>query len=1048
MKEKLKSISISGFRIYEDPSDSTFDFTTDSGDTANFVVLYAPNGFGKTSLYDGLEWGITKSIQRFSRRDKENSILAKVQKSEIDSSDYNHLIRNRHVPDEIETFVEVLTTEGLERNELNFSRKAITDYKFVKYNTPPEKNPEFRKVLLSQEWISALITDIDGTVRFERFTSMPILKDFDIYYRNCLALITELNLEIDELKNEKGRLEKQVKKNETPEIIEGINNQINKVNILLKSDLKPLVFPLHKNQLVKIEEFISDKDLRLNHDLKNNKEIATFIQSHLYGSDITISLEKYYETNKERLKLDVNIKRNNFILESFSSLERLENSLTQEKSKLENHRKENIIVAYLIANFEDYRIYQKEIKAEDNHLESNNSEIIDAKNALEFNKSQKALKTKELEELNITNANLIKSISDVDMKEISYKEFLESMKQLKNEVQQLINGLADLDSKLKSAESFEKLVKINREKLSSRTQIVINEAFNESLQRLINDYNVNVSSLSDNAIALKSINARIIENKDLLEDLEKFTSQGLEIVQNEKSKSCPLCMHEYNSTEELLMKIRSNTLVSSIYQELVLRKSNLTNERDDFLKLMESIKSKIKLEFDEAAKKIQSDKKFIKAEKVDAEKQMKDLKLNLTNLESKKKEIDDLLNGSTFQIYKEKLESRLAEIETNKTEIKKLIQSYNAELKRINALVLNYEKNKSQFNSKKEKLEKSKLFIEFNEKVNFLYPNQQLSLEVLQQDSKDLASKTSNISVNIKSIETQIEELQKIISPHSLDSIKALLIRDKAERDKLNQSTMQYQGRLENLINLDDGDLDFHDAKEILTNKISNIEDQRTSSENIITQLRVLSALIENFDNLILSENSRLELEAIEVRLLPLEDKAYPYIKKEIDRVKDVLDHAIEDFFYEELINDIYNSIDPHPDFKEVRFKSSFQFDKPRLDILVSDNEGKEKIAPSLYFSQAQVNILSLSIFLANALHSEKYDCILLDDPVQSLDSINVLATIDLLRSLAITYNKQIILSTHDENFYALLKKKIPSSHFKSKFLKLQTFGKVVEDLN
>jgi DNA repair protein SbcC/Rad50 len=89
-------------------------------------------------------------------------------------------------------------------------------------------------------------------------------------------------------------------------------------------------------------------------------------------------------------------------------------------------------------------------------------------------------------------------------------------------------------------------------------------------------------------------------------------------------------------------------------------------------------------------------------------------------------------------------------------------------------------------------------------------------------------------------------------------------------------------------------------------------------------------------------------------------------------------------------------------------------------------------LIPNLYFSTAQINILSLSIFLASALNSEKYDCIFIDDPIQSMDSINVLSTIDLLRSIALSYDKQIILSTHDENFHNLLKKKMPPDLFKS----------------
>ncbi|TOK67837.1 exonuclease SbcC, partial [Vibrio parahaemolyticus] len=148
------------------------------------------------------------------------------------------------------------------------------------------------------------------------------------------------------------------------------------------------------------------------------------------------------------------------------------------------------------------------------------------------------------------------------------------------------------------------------------------------------------------------------------------------------------------------------------------------------------------------------------------------------------------------------------------------------------------------------------------------------------------------------------------------------------------------------------------------------------------------------------------------------------------------------------LINAIYKKIDPHPTFKKVEFKVSFETEKPSLNILVSDG-ADGMISPILYFSAAQTNILSLSVFLANALHAtdddgNPIDVILIDDPIQSMDSINVLSTIDLLRSICLQFDKQLIISTHDENFFGLLQRKIPTEIFGSKFLQLKKFGVVV----
>lgn len=149
----------------------------------------------------------------------------------------------------------------------------------------------------------------------------------------------------------------------------------------------------------------------------------------------------------------------------------------------------------------------------------------------------------------------------------------------------------------------------------------------------------------------------------------------------------------------------------------------------------------------------------------------------------------------------------------------------------------------------------------------------------------------------------------------------------------------------------------------------------------------------------------------------------------------------------------MYKRIDPHPDYKKVKFIPDFKDNKPKLNVCVyKEDESDKFIIPNLYFSQAQLNILSLCIFLAKALNAKddkgnSIDCIFVDDPIQSMDSINILSTIDLLRSIIANQQKQIILSTHDENFHNLLKKKIPSNLFKSKFMELETFGKVKVNL-
>ena len=179
-----------------------------------------------------------------------------------------------------------------------------------------------------------------------------------------------------------------------------------------------------------------------------------------------------------------------------------------------------------------------------------------------------------------------------------------------------------------------------------------------------------------------------------------------------------------------------------------------------------------------------------------------------------------------------------------------------------------------------------------------------------------------------------------------------------------------------------------------------------------------------------------------------LEETIAPILEQERKALAETITEQVESSFHGKLINRFYKKIDLNPDYKDIAIKCDFTAEKPRLNVLATEENEEYPIIPSVYFSAPQLNILSLCIFLAKALRvkddeGKPVDCIFIDDPIQSMDIINVLSTIDLLRSLLVKTGKQMIFSTHDENIHALLQRKIPSEKFKAKYIELETFGKV-----
>ena len=126
------------------------------------------------------------------------------------------------------------------------------------------------------------------------------------------------------------------------------------------------------------------------------------------------------------------------------------------------------------------------------------------------------------------------------------------------------------------------------------------------------------------------------------------------------------------------------------------------------------------------------------------------------------------------------------------------------------------------------------------------------------------------------------------------------------------------------------------------------------------------------------------------------------------------------------LIQNIWTRIDPHPAFRVVRLLSEVFKGKGQLSTVISDPiNDKTSASPGTVLSSSQVNALGVSVFLALNLGSPRppLPIAILDDPLQSLDDINLLGLVDLLRRTK--DSRQLLVSTHDSRFGDLLARKL-----------------------
>ena len=260
------------------------------------------------------------------------------------------------------------------------------------------------------------------------------------------------------------------------------------------------------------------------------------------------------------------------------------------------------------------------------------------------------------------------------------------------------------------------------------------------------------------------------------------------------------------------------------------------------------------------------------------------------------------------------------------------------------------------------------------------------------------------------------------------------------EMNELQVEISSYLQRCEKLVGTTDKEQLFaqiNQVKKNYYNKLESISEKIQSETSILIELNGLKE-----QTIWLNRKQSLELKKANLDYL---DKRMEKLEESKNYVEDYIMNKTNEYFNSDIINQIYNKIDPHPMMKHIKFITEKDNDGLKTHIYTYDESETDKMSPVVYLSSAQVNILSLCIFLSKVL-SEKnttFNTIFIDDPIQHLDGINLLSFIDVLRTITTDFERQIVISTHNEQFYKLLKVKMDERYYPSKFIELTSTGKI-----
>jgi exonuclease SbcC len=1033
---KIKSVEITGFRAYENPGDGNFDFSTASGEIADFVSIYAPNGFGKSSFYDAIEWAMTNNISRYIRdalrinNDKTSLILNNLEEGQ-------RILRNRYIAEDAPSHVNVETT--FERpffRRVPSARANSRDYTYDRKNTDPVTK-HLAEIFLAQDAIDAFLKEDRPELRYEKF--MSGFGGEDELYRQKLQVIRKsADDELNNLNVEIAKLQEIVNDPSHKFGLEQVNltikalNEAGEVIDPVTEEYSPISDVEYKSRLAQLT---ADK----NNYIEITKEKISLINTCISSIPEAQRNNKLIEELRKKLK---SLKDNDLNLEIIESKKNQINELESIVTKLFEER---VDLERLSLNLEQFikshialsaDLFRKRTLGYKRDELLNNLKV--AAKEIDNKRSQVAL----------LNADHFKIQQDVQIAPLKYQDLSSNERQLTSDRAKLESIKKRIDTS--TAASVALANEIKRIQGIPESQEIIHTSALAALgasQDFIISFSDKLSLLQSARELNKNLKLESLIVGQKNQEMFELVTLANKILSHNHSNICPVCDSEFNSFEELSKKIMSNTSISEKQQEFAARLETSEREleyaenaiRDATLHIRSLKIAKISKLSADAATTTNATNLLL------SEKLLLDHQIEV--LQRKIEEDRKLLEGLSLDEYIDNRHSRtnenrakrsymdqsLLELNLAVTQFQEEIDDLSSQIAALDVSIDGFEK--SDFNRE---------FIEYLKSNAVEYED---AKQFLSEKSADLHSVMEGHRNAIADAKVVVHRITQTILESSgmmdIELVQREITNLNEELRRAEEPYILFCARLEALTGYSDDPLNWNSA----------LEDVRAAQEKLIEQSRDVLKLLETLQLQLKDVLPFIEYSNSKRALTEKQEILSKYkilnlqLNEEFHLIEKSLQHLISNFFYTDLINNIYRKIDPHPTFKKVKFECIFSdTDKPRLEVYLCDTN-ERRIAPNLYFSAAQLNILSLSIFLARALHVEHegspVETILIDDPIHSMDSINILSTIDLLRNISTQFGRQIILSTHDENFFELLKTKLPPNSYRSKFIKLESYGKV-----
>jgi exonuclease SbcC len=944
---KLNSISISNVRRFSD--DVTLNVS--SGAT----IILAPNGTGKTSIFEAIELALTGAVKRLAKPPdaliRDGLTNAKIRLN-FDSSQYCEAIFNRGSNPQI-NIQHADLFGNVERNNIPFLLRLTH---LLNQN--------------SKDWF----VQSTGTAAAEQLDSLAIGKDAQYVYGNITSLKRSSTILLDNVQKEFGIVNEQLESWRSLIGRRASMTAVSETGLIPKKDLIKRIQELNSKEPKKISEQIPAINGLLNEvGLQITQSIAT-IQGRLVNLEsLKSTIQSYSQVTASLLEAQKNLRDKNTEIESKqASIQDLTNK-TNDETKLRDEAKANISTQRTILS---------------NIVRLNEASILLAslrQNLASFNE-QLVTALKQLQDAE----SLFKGHSEksrVAKGILARKTVVDKQKNDLQPLRALVNDWKKLEISLEEYRS--RLVGIE-ERVKKGEQDVTNA-------------DLAVKSATSTKDTLESRLANLTETSDTIKQAVTIIVSNLPNTE----KNCPVCLTEYEPTD---LQERMARALTAINAEITPINEALQKSKEDLERVTKSLKDAkavlvavkneridVQSKVDQAINNITSNKnKFQSANdsgsaSLEFENRLKEITQSEESINKELLELKDVPSDTDLASAESDFRSRSA----SKTQLEANIVSVNKQIGDQDRIVsglqltINANESKESVESKIFELEQKERLHEEKRKE---WANKLTQENELQQTYK---AQLISLQTNVQQLDFRKSELVNLWQQSELKEEPNSISLTNAQKES-EQQLKKFQANQEILQSISpelskwQAYEDYFKFESEIKTRIGEFSEEEFTSKLKSQQEAAQKKLsVAQNNNEILVTFSRFldeEIETINTRL----EAINPTLGRILKRL----------------------TVDPR--FAETNISSYQYYKKNHADIKVPLHGSTALVAHVA--SEAQITDVQFSFLLAMAQTYQwsPWKALLLDDPTQHHDLVHASSVFDILRDYIVDHGFQVVLATHD----------------------------------